>query len=175
MKQQKGRKRSGAFPFELAFRLTSMYSVKGDRILDPFSGTGTTMAAAMACGRNSIGYEIDQDLEDRIADIQVSIIKQACKKNHQRLLNHVNFIQERIKTRGMPRYENIHYGFPVITNQEKKLILNDPLAISGKGPLCFQVEYSTQPQEAFCQKWPESTAPPMKKAFESREKQGSLF
>ena len=54
------RKRSAAYPFELAYRLINMYSVKGDLILDPFLGIGTTVAAAMASGRNSIGYEIER-------------------------------------------------------------------------------------------------------------------
>ena len=36
-----------------------MYSVKYDVVLDPFLGTGTTMAAAMASGRNCVGFEID--------------------------------------------------------------------------------------------------------------------
>lgn len=53
------RERSGAFPFELAFRLVNMFSVKGDTVLDPFLGTGTTMLASMVAGRNSIGVEID--------------------------------------------------------------------------------------------------------------------
>lgn len=47
------------FPFELAHRLVRMFSFWGDTVLDPFSGTGTTMAAAMRCDRNSIGIEID--------------------------------------------------------------------------------------------------------------------
>ena len=34
------RKRSAAFPFELAYRLINMFSVKGDVVLDPFLGTG---------------------------------------------------------------------------------------------------------------------------------------
>ena len=47
------------FPFELAYRLVRMFSFWGDTVLDPFCGTGTTMLAAMKCGRNSIGVEID--------------------------------------------------------------------------------------------------------------------
>jgi DNA modification methylase len=49
------------FPFELAFRLVSMFSFHGDTVLDPFCGTGTTMLAAMRTGRNSIGVEIDAE------------------------------------------------------------------------------------------------------------------
>lgn len=48
------------FPYELAYRLVRMFSFWGDTVLDPFCGTGTTMLAAMKCGRNSIGIEIDE-------------------------------------------------------------------------------------------------------------------
>jgi len=47
------------FPLELAYRLVRMFSFWGDTVLDPFSGTGTTMLAAMKSNRNSIGLEID--------------------------------------------------------------------------------------------------------------------
>jgi DNA modification methylase len=47
------------YPVELATRLIRMFSFVGDKVLDPFLGTGTTTVAAAACGRNSIGYEID--------------------------------------------------------------------------------------------------------------------
>ena len=49
------RERSAAFPFELAYRLICMFSVKEDWVLDPFAGTGTTLAAALTAGRNSVG------------------------------------------------------------------------------------------------------------------------
>lgn len=49
------------FPYELAYRLVRMFSFWGDTVLDPFCGTGTTMLAAMKCGRNSIGVEIDEE------------------------------------------------------------------------------------------------------------------
>ena len=55
------RKRSGAYPFELAYRLINMFSIKGDTVLDPFLGIGTTAAAAIASQRNSIGYEINAE------------------------------------------------------------------------------------------------------------------
>ena len=55
------------FPLELAYRLVRMFSFWGDTVLDPFCGTGTTMAAAMKCGRNSIGIELDPEYCQLIA------------------------------------------------------------------------------------------------------------
>jgi site-specific DNA-methyltransferase (adenine-specific) len=49
------------FPLELASRLVRMFSFWGDTVLDPFSGSGTTMVAALKSYRNSIGVEIDRD------------------------------------------------------------------------------------------------------------------
>lgn len=47
------------FPVELAERLIRMYSFVGDTVLDPFMGTASTQVAAVACGRNSVGIEVD--------------------------------------------------------------------------------------------------------------------
>lgn len=47
------------YPVELAERLIKMFSFAGDTVLDPFAGTGSTNLAALACGRNSIGNEIE--------------------------------------------------------------------------------------------------------------------
>ena len=47
------------FPVALADRLIRMFSFVGDSVLDPFTGTASTQAAAAACGRNSIGIEVD--------------------------------------------------------------------------------------------------------------------
>ena len=50
-----------AFPEELPRRLIKMFSFVGDRVLDPFLGSGTTSVAAMCLNRNSTGYEINED------------------------------------------------------------------------------------------------------------------
>ncbi|MBI3304457.1 MAG: site-specific DNA-methyltransferase [Deltaproteobacteria bacterium] len=47
------------YPVELAERLIRMFSFAGDTVLDPFVGTGSTCIAAVNCGRNSIGNEIE--------------------------------------------------------------------------------------------------------------------
>jgi len=59
------------FPFELPYRLVQLYTFKGDIILDPFMGSGTTAIAAWQAGRRYIGYENDptyvQLAQNRIA------------------------------------------------------------------------------------------------------------
>ena len=47
------------YPVTLADRLIRMFSFVGDCVLDPFTGTASTQIAAAACGRNSIGIEVD--------------------------------------------------------------------------------------------------------------------
>lgn len=49
------------FPKELPHRLVKMYSFYGERVLDPFVGSGTTSIACMETGRKSVGVDIDSD------------------------------------------------------------------------------------------------------------------
>ncbi len=49
------------FPIELPRRLINLYSFKGDIVLDPFMGSGTTALAASYSQRNYVGYEISEE------------------------------------------------------------------------------------------------------------------
>ncbi|UCF29078.1 MAG: site-specific DNA-methyltransferase [Chloroflexota bacterium] len=49
------------FPEELPHRLIQLYSFKGDVILDPFVGSGTTCLAAMRDARHYIGYDTNEE------------------------------------------------------------------------------------------------------------------
>ena len=50
------------FPDEIPYRLIRMFSCLGEKVLDPFVGTGTTVRMARALGRKGIGYEVNQSL-----------------------------------------------------------------------------------------------------------------
>ncbi|MCL2131069.1 MAG: site-specific DNA-methyltransferase [Lentimicrobiaceae bacterium] len=49
------------FPEELPYRLIQLYSFKGDIILDPFIGSGTTAVSALKSERKFIGYDISEE------------------------------------------------------------------------------------------------------------------
>ena len=120
------RNRSAAFPFELAHRLILMYSLKEDTVLDPFLGLGTTMAAAMATGRNSLGYEIDPNLGPVIAQTAGAAIALGQDTSQRRLENHRQFIREREALKGPTKHWNLPHDMAVVTAQEKALHLTPP-------------------------------------------------
>jgi len=51
-----------AFPEELPYRIIKLFSYKGETVLDPFAGSGTTMKVARELERNSINIEINKKL-----------------------------------------------------------------------------------------------------------------
>jgi site-specific DNA-methyltransferase (cytosine-N4-specific) len=82
-------RRTAAYPDEIADRLIKMFSIKGDTVLDPFLGSGTTTRVAMENERNSIGYELDSNLlsvitqktdSDDNKDKKINVIKRDVAK-----------------------------------------------------------------------------------------------
>jgi site-specific DNA-methyltransferase (adenine-specific) len=49
------------YPLELPFRCLRLFSYRGDTVLDPFLGSGTTLIACHRLKRKGIGVEIDED------------------------------------------------------------------------------------------------------------------
>ncbi|MFC4990106.1 DNA-methyltransferase [Saliphagus infecundisoli] len=115
------RDRSAAYPLEIPYRLINMYSVYGDTVLDPFWGTGTTSLAAMIAGRNSVGYEIDDEFV-KVFNSKVSNADQlAYEVVSKRISRHEEFVKERMEQGKDFKYEAENYDFPVTTKQEKPL------------------------------------------------------
>ncbi len=54
------------FPEELPKRIIKMFTFVGETVLDPFSGSGTTLKVALDLNRNAIGYEINENFLDVI-------------------------------------------------------------------------------------------------------------
>ncbi len=145
------RLRSAAFPYDLAYRLVNMYSVKGDVVLDPFLGTGTTIAAAMTSGRNSVGVEIDKSFHSTICPMARQIVDFSNDYLRDRLRRHFEFVEDRIQTSGPLKYTNKHYGCPVVTSQEQSILLNGLKEVQESDDNIFEVTYSEKPQSIYDQ------------------------
>ena len=135
------RERSAAFPFELAYRLVNMYSVKGDVVLDPFVGTGTTLLATLASERNGIGIEIEKTFENIITERINSGREPLNLIINERLKNHEKFIQKRLNEEKIPKYKNVNHKFPVITKQEENLLIRLIKRINQKASGEFEIIY----------------------------------
>ena len=56
------------FPLELPRRLIELFTFRGDLVLDPFMGSGSTAVAAVQSGRHYVGYEIDPEYHARAVE-----------------------------------------------------------------------------------------------------------
>ncbi len=90
-------KEIAAFPDELPYRIIKLFSYKGETVLDPFVGSGTTMKVARQLGRNSIGIEIKKSL--------IPIIRKKLGFEEQLDLNNQEDTFELIIR------ENVEYGY----------------------------------------------------------------
>ena len=136
------RDRNAAFPFELPYRLINMYSVRGDTVLDPFLGTGTTTGAAMASQRNSVGFEKDHSFSDIIRESIHQVKDIADKLVFQRIEDHLSFASDYQKSKKLLKHVNEPYGFPVMTKQETLLRLNRIQNIQYTDPSHISVDYA---------------------------------
>ena len=131
------RERTGAFPFELPYRVINMYSVHGDTVLDPFLGTATTTLAAMASARSSIGVEIDPALATQFDPSAAGIVEVGTRRSEERLRAHEQFVAERDEE---PGYDATHYDTKVVTKQERDIRLPTVESVTAR-PDGWQVEH----------------------------------
>lgn len=57
---------SALMPEEIVRRCVRLFTYYGDNVLDPFTGSGTTLKVAKELGRNYVGYEISKSYENII-------------------------------------------------------------------------------------------------------------
>lgn len=139
------RERSAAFPLMLPYRLINMYSIKGDTVLDPFMGTGTTAIASIISQRNSVGYDIDPHFCDAIAEniqnLQIDQINQIIK---DRITAHNVFIEERLKdkSKNPVKHFNNSLDVPVMTSQEKEIEFSFVENIRKTSTSSFEINYT---------------------------------
>lgn len=124
------RLRSAAYPFEIPYRLINMFSIKGDTVLDPFAGTGTTLLAALASERNSVHIDIHESL---VSAAQQRALKAKPFINAyilKRFQAHKDFVCERSEKATPLVYYNDYLGCKVMTRQEQSIRLHTVQKIS---------------------------------------------
>ena len=62
-------------------------------------------------------------------------------------------MKARFEEKGAFKYRNRPYQFPVMTNQEKELLINKVSAVQNVEENIFEVDYSTNPQKEFQKNW----------------------
>jgi DNA modification methylase len=142
-------RRSAAFPFELAWRLVNMYCLQEELVLDPFAGTGTTLRAAAAAGRNSMAVEIDENFGELILGGAQDLKAECGRMINERIKSHKKFIADYLSRGGKARYTNAPHGFPVVTRQETELCLKTVEAVTKEGAGTLRVRYAAPEKSLF--------------------------
>ncbi len=136
------RARSGAFPFEIPRRLVAMYSLQGDLVLDPFSGTGTVALAAAALGRHSLSVDLDETLLSESVRRLEAFGPAAVRLGRGRIERHLEFVAEHEAAGKTFAHRNVPYGFKVKTAQERELVVPVVAEIGLEGDGRCRVEYA---------------------------------
>jgi len=102
------------FPEELPRRLIKMFAFKGETVLDPFMGSGTTSLAARNLDRSSIGYEINPEF--------IEIAKNKLNINQSDITGTTyEFLKDYINIDTEKEFENLPYRFTDTQNLDKKI------------------------------------------------------
>jgi len=102
------------FPEELPKRLIKMFSFKGDTVLDPFMGSGTTSLVAQKLDRNSIGYEINDEF--------IEFSKKKLNINQQAINSPTyEFLKDELKINPEEEIEKFSYKFVDFHKFDKKI------------------------------------------------------
>ncbi len=102
------------FPEELPKRLVKMFAFKGETVLDPFMGSGTTSLVARDLERNSIGYEINSEF--------IEFAKRKLNVHQKDILGTTyEFLRDTIDLDIDKEFKNLPYRFVDFQNLDKKV------------------------------------------------------
>jgi site-specific DNA-methyltransferase (cytosine-N4-specific) len=73
---------SAIMPEEIAYRCVKLFTYVGDVVLDPFTGSGTTLKVAKEVGRNFVGYEIMKNYK-KVVDQKLELAERQLVKCHE--------------------------------------------------------------------------------------------
>ena len=122
-----------------------MFSLYGDTVLDPFLGTGTTIAAAIAACRNSRGIEVDPSMMPAIQDILAHAVDAGRARVCERIEAHKAFVAARQASGRCMKHFNHTLSMPVMTAQETGLQLFAPHTMTRKTAMECEIEFRPRP------------------------------
>ncbi len=82
------------FPISLARKVIELFSHKGELVLDPFVGSGTSLVAANDCDRNAVGFDLNEKY--------ISLCKERLAQNY--LFNSSKQLAINDDARNIPNY-----------------------------------------------------------------------
>ena len=103
--------------------------------------------------RPGVGYEIDKNFHEMVLSKLPGIVSFSKSRIVQRLENHSEFVEGQYKKRGKFKYLNRWYKFPVMTRQEKELMINELKSVSQIGENSFEVIYSDEQHSEYIGDW----------------------
>ena len=127
------RERNASFPLEIPYRLVNMYSVKGDTVLDPFCGMGTTNLACMISERNSVGTDVSGEIIELALENLEAQAETVNEVIDGRIEAHRRFISGLSDEKREKCYKNVPHGFSVKTRQETAIRLRHLSSLERNG------------------------------------------
>jgi len=135
------RRRSAAFPLELALRLVALLSIHGDTVLDPFVGTGTTLLAAAATARHGVGVDADEQLLNHAARAFPTALPTLAERQTRRLTEQASAMAARIAAGKLPAHQVANHAVACISRQERLARLTVPTALTPTGERQWRVTH----------------------------------
>lgn len=84
------------FPIAMARRVIEQFTHKGELVIDPFVGSGTTLLAAQDLNRNAVGFDLKQEYVD-LSNSRVANPPEDCKCKQIAVCDDARNIVHRIK------------------------------------------------------------------------------